>query len=89
MEQGEYDLVSVSALLPCGHLGVGQGKYRKSVSEFDERGSCESCGTDNEVVYRVRREYLSSEPGGANTVLPDVERWCFACCTHYPHQLSD
>jgi hypothetical protein len=27
MEQGEYDLVSVSALSLCGHLGVSRGKW--------------------------------------------------------------
>jgi hypothetical protein len=24
--------------------------------------------------------------GRDERVLDDVEQWCFACCTHYPHE---
>jgi hypothetical protein len=64
-------------------------QYLYGVSEFGERGACESCGTPDEIIYKVQREYLSTEPGGQSTVLPDVEKWCFACCTHYPHRMLD
>ncbi len=37
----------------------------------------------------MRRVYVVPEswdtPGSA-TVEDDVERWCFVCITHYPHQ---
>lgn len=89
MGQGEYDLVSVSALSPCGHFVFQMGKYRRNVSEFGERGACDSCGTPDDIIYRVQREYLSAEPGGQSTVLPGIEKWCFACCTHYPHRMVD
>jgi|688.fasta_scaffold214320_5 hypothetical protein len=64
-------------------------QYLWGVSEFGERGECESCGTPDEIIYQVQREYMSIEPGGQSTVLPDVEKWCFACCTHYPHRILD
>jgi len=59
------------------------------VSDFGVQGDCESCGAPNELLHRVQREYFSSEPGGESTLMPDVENWCFACCTHYPHRMLD
>jgi hypothetical protein len=26
---------------------------------------------------------------GSETTLPEVEHWCFACLTHYPHELVE
>ena len=50
--------------------------------------SCESCGAENEALYSVHRQYLTPqtwESEGSERVLEEIERWCFACCTHYPH----
>lgn len=50
--------------------------------------TCESCGAEVDEVQRVYRKYVT--PGAwdqepSERVLDDVERWCFACLTHYPH----
>jgi hypothetical protein len=50
---------------------------------------CESCGADADELHPVRRKYVTAgswdqEP--SERVLDDVERWCFACLTHYPHE---
>jgi hypothetical protein len=53
---------------------------------------CESCGVEGETLYAVHRMYVTPEawdtPGSSRT-LDEVERWCFACCSHYPHQPVD
>jgi hypothetical protein len=72
-----------------GSRDVDHSHYRVGVSDFGEKGTCESCGTPDEIVHRVQREYFSTEPGGESTLLPDVEKWCYACCTHYPHRMLD
>ena len=53
---------------------------------------CDSCGRDEPAadVEAVHRVYVT--PGAWDTeeridVQDDVERWCFACRSHYPHQL--
>ena len=51
--------------------------------------TCESCGGDAAELTRVHRKYVT--PGAwdrepAERVLDDVEHWCFACLTHYPHE---
>lgn len=51
--------------------------------------TCESCGADSDQLQSVHRKYVTpaawdQEP--AERVMPDVERWCFACLTHYPHE---
>ena len=50
--------------------------------------ACDSCGAEGEVLTSVRRTYVTPEswdtPASART-LDDVERWCFACRSHYPH----
>jgi hypothetical protein len=52
-------------------------------------GTCESCGRDGEELHAVRRVYVTpadwDTPGSSRT-LADVEHWCFACCTQYPHE---
>ncbi len=52
---------------------------------------CDSCGRDepDADVEAVHRAYVT--PGSWDTeeridVQDEVERWCFACRTHYPHQ---
>jgi hypothetical protein len=51
--------------------------------------TCESCGAEVAGVEAVHRKYVTPadqdrEP--AQRVLPDVEHWCFACLTQYPHE---
>jgi hypothetical protein len=52
---------------------------------------CDSCGRDepDDEVVEVRRVYVT--PGDWDTeeqvtVVDEVERWCFPCRSHYPHQ---
>lgn len=52
---------------------------------------CDSCGREepDADVLEVHRAYVT--PASWDTeeridVQPDVERWCFACRSHYPHQ---
>ena len=50
---------------------------------------CESCGRDDEEVVSVHRVYVTPETWdteGKVDVLDEVEQWCFACRSHYPHQ---
>jgi len=52
-------------------------------------GNCESCGRENEEVEPVRRVYVTPESWDTQEkieVMDEVEQWCFACRTHYPHQ---
>jgi len=52
-------------------------------------GTCESCGRDGEQLRAVHRVYVtpdSWDSEGKTTRLEEVEWWCFACCTHYPHE---
>ncbi len=56
---------------------------------MDEIGTCESCGTSEVEVQPVRRAYVTPEAWDQEEkveVVDDVERWCFPCRTHYPHQ---
>lgn len=51
--------------------------------------SCTSCGRDDEEVDAVHRVYVTPEAWdtpGAVDVQTEVEYWCFACRTQYPHQ---
>lgn len=51
--------------------------------------TCDSCGTDADDLHRVHRKYLtpgSWDHDAGERVVDDVERWCFACLTHYPHE---
>lgn len=51
--------------------------------------TCDSCGRDEIDLVEVHRVYVVPEawdtPGSEKT-LTEVERWCFSCRTHYPHQ---
>ena len=50
--------------------------------------TCESCGADESRLFAVQRRYVmpeSWESQGSDRVLDEVEQWCFACCSHYPH----
>lgn len=51
--------------------------------------ACGSCGVEGEPLHPVHRTYVTPEAWdtpGARRTLDEVERWCFACCTHYPHE---
>jgi hypothetical protein len=51
--------------------------------------TCDSCGRDEAELRPVHRVYVVPEawdrPGSEKT-LAEVEEWCFACRTHYPHE---
>ncbi len=56
---------------------------------MDDVGSCASCGDDGVEVVAVHRIYLTPEAWDQEEkveVLEAVERWCFSCRSHYPHQ---
>jgi hypothetical protein len=51
--------------------------------------TCESCGADVAAVQAVRRKYVTAgalDHQPTERVLADVEHWCIACLTHYPHE---
>lgn len=53
-------------------------------------GTCESCGVEDELVTPVRRKYLAAPDGSTpERVLDEVERWCVACLTNYPHEPAE
>jgi hypothetical protein len=50
---------------------------------------CDSCGGESSDTVALHRVYVT--PAAWDTeekvqVLDEVERWCSACRTHYPHQ---
>lgn len=50
---------------------------------------CESCGGDADRLHPVRRKYVtvgSWDQEASERVVDEVEHWCFACLTHYPHE---
>jgi hypothetical protein len=51
--------------------------------------TCDSCGREEPELSPVHRVYVVPEawdtPGSEKT-LAEVEHWCFACRTHYPHE---
>lgn len=50
--------------------------------------TCDSCGSDDEATLPVRRTYVTPAVGGdepTRRTLDEIEQWCFACRTHYPH----
>lgn len=52
-------------------------------------GRCDSCGREEPELTAVHRVYVTPEAWDTPErvdVLPGVERWCFACTTHYPHR---
>jgi hypothetical protein len=55
-------------------------------------GTCDSCGDDDVAVVALRRLYLvpatDTEPQRFDPA-GGVERWCYVCRTHYPHELVD
>ncbi len=50
--------------------------------------TCDSCGAEEDSLQAVRRKYVvpgSWDQDASEQVVDEVERWCFACLTHYPH----
>ena len=44
------------------------------------------------MLYAVHRRYVTPESWDTprtDRLLAEVEHWCFACCTHYPHEPVD
>jgi len=56
-----------------------------------EMGACESCGEVGcDDLVTLQRLYVQPDRDGADAIVfrvDDIERWCAACRTHYPHQL--
>ncbi|MBK9179939.1 MAG: hypothetical protein IPM45_10310 [Acidimicrobiales bacterium] len=53
---------------------------------------CDSCGSETDERWAVHRMYVEPEAWdapGKVTVQDDVEHWCFACLTHYPHEPAE
>jgi hypothetical protein len=51
--------------------------------------ACDSCGDVGTDLVEVRRIYLTPETwdtAGRSETVDEVERWCFPCRTHYPHE---
>jgi hypothetical protein len=51
--------------------------------------TCESCGADEPDLHAVHRKYVTPadwDQERSERVLDEVEHWCFACLTHYPHE---
>lgn len=54
--------------------------------------TCESCGGEDSGLTAVHRMYITSaawDQAADVRVLDDVERWCVACLTQYPHRPVD
>lgn len=54
--------------------------------------TCDSCGRDDEEVVAVHRMYVTPEAWdtpASSRVLDEIEHWCLACRTHYPHEVAD
>ena len=55
-------------------------------------GTCASCGSDATDLVAVHRVYVTPADWDREEkveVVDDVERWCWPCRTHYPHQEVD
>jgi hypothetical protein len=58
-----------------------------------QKGTCQSCGRDDEEVGAVQRVYLLVPEDGADgapaeeriQVEDEVEYWCWSCREHFPH----
>ena len=51
--------------------------------------TCDSCGAENEALQPVHRKYVAVagwETESSERVVADIEHWCVACLTHYPHE---
>ena len=63
-----------------------------SVGRVPVTSTCESCGAADDELYAVHRQYVTPaewDTPGREVTLDEVERWCFSCCTHYPHVLVE
>ena len=57
-----------------------------------EGSTCDSCGAIDDVLFAVHRQYVTPaawDTPGREITLEEIERWCFPCCTHYPHVAVD
>ena len=65
---------------------MGDGRYRRRMATSER---CDSCGGEASDTVALHRVYVT--PAAWDTeekvqVLDEVERWCSACRSHYPHQ---
>jgi hypothetical protein len=54
-----------------------------------ETGRCDSCGDEAVEVVVVQRLYVTPADWDREErieVVEELERWCWPCRTHYPHQ---
>lgn len=52
--------------------------------------TCTSCGADVDQVHAIRRKYVTaagSDQEPTERIVDEIEHWCFACLTHYPHEI--
>ncbi|HET6954060.1 MAG TPA: hypothetical protein VFI47_27080 [Acidimicrobiales bacterium] len=57
-----------------------------------EVDACDSCGAPDDDLLAVHRVYVTPAAWDAEEkvdVVEGVERWCFPCRSHYPHQPLD
>lgn len=68
--------------------GVTDGRENLHPPADSSDHVCASCGRDADDLEPVRRVYLTVRDGRmeAGDPLPEVERWCAACRSQYPHQ---
>lgn len=72
-----------------GSYRLGRLRNHLSVTCAAVTGACDSCGDEVADLVAVRRVYLTPETwdtAGRSETLDEVERWCFPCRTHYPHE---
>jgi hypothetical protein len=53
--------------------------------------TCDSCGASSDDLVAVHRLYVTPESWdteGKVDKVDEVERWCFPCRTHYPHETA-
>jgi hypothetical protein len=84
---------SLRPLAPSDGSGAGGARLVVRYERTHRVGAvtCDSCGADADQLQAVHRKYVT--PGSwdqdqAERVVDEVERWCFACLTHYPHELA-
>ena len=66
--------------------------HEATVASGSVIGRCDSCGRDGEELTAVHRIYATPESWEAPATvqrLDEVEHWCFACLSHYPHERVD
>jgi hypothetical protein len=61
-------------------------------ADADTPTVCENCAREDDELIAVRRIYVvpeSWDTPASTTTVPDVELWCFACRSMYPHEVVE